>query len=556
MKRIVSVVLSVIMLVTVFTSCTGGSSPTPAPSTPTPAASTPAPATATPAPTTAAVTEPDPPARERITVTFATGTMTDINDEIGKWIMDLFDIDFVPVLVEGTDMLALMGATGDLPDMFGMQTFEDKNFYQWVEQGIIREIPRNLIDKYYHIQRVVDMSREGAIVRDFLGGRQMYLPRPSDVDPINISETSRLFFRKDWAENLGIDPPTTTDEFFEMMRAFTEDDPDGNGVNDTVGLLSAGNWFMSMMITMFSGVAIDGWVYENGEYIPGYYSERMIPGLEYLREMYSRGYIDPEYSVTGATASMEKFGQDVGGALFRNGGDPYWLMRTSRYYRDAHPSTNTEINVWRNHFGMLYPLLAPGNDRTYWVPRTEPGGTCFNANVSDEKLDRMLEWINWSEEPEQVEMGRYGVEGRTYAKGADGSIALFIDPSTGDYYQIWIEFPGLALIPRTHGDFRQQFNVEIPSTTHVDFRRDSLAINEKYDESVIDEGHAMILRFVTTPEMDDLLNYVDEGSAYAQIIMGREPVAEMFAKFRAECDAVGARAAIDSATALMRSYGY
>ncbi|WP_347835768.1 hypothetical protein [Gracilibacillus sp. JCM 18860] len=45
-----------------------------------------------------------------------------------------------------------------------------------------------------------------------------------------------IIYRKDWAENLGLEAPTTTDEFMEMVRAFTEDDPDGNGKDDTFGL--------------------------------------------------------------------------------------------------------------------------------------------------------------------------------------------------------------------------------------------------------------------------------------------------------------------------------
>src|SRR5690625_6385072 len=45
-----------------------------------------------------------------------------------------------------------------------------------------------------------------------------------------------IIYRKDWADNLGIEAPTTIEEFYEMNRAFTEDDPDGNGEDDTIGL--------------------------------------------------------------------------------------------------------------------------------------------------------------------------------------------------------------------------------------------------------------------------------------------------------------------------------
>lgn len=41
--------------------------------------------------------------------------------------------------------------------------------------------------------------------------------------------------RKDWLENLGLEVPKTIEELGEVARAFTEDDPDGNGIDDTVG---------------------------------------------------------------------------------------------------------------------------------------------------------------------------------------------------------------------------------------------------------------------------------------------------------------------------------
>jgi ABC-type glycerol-3-phosphate transport system substrate-binding protein len=42
-------------------------------------------------------------------------------------------------------------------------------------------------------------------------------------------------YRKSWLENLSLNVPNTVDEFYEVMRAFTYDDPDGNDVNDTFG---------------------------------------------------------------------------------------------------------------------------------------------------------------------------------------------------------------------------------------------------------------------------------------------------------------------------------
>jgi hypothetical protein len=39
--------------------------------------------------------------------------------------------------------------------------------------------------------------------------------------------------RKDWLDKLGLEIPKTTDDLYEVAKAFTELDPDGNGVDDT-----------------------------------------------------------------------------------------------------------------------------------------------------------------------------------------------------------------------------------------------------------------------------------------------------------------------------------
>ena len=45
-----------------------------------------------------------------------------------------------------------------------------------------------------------------------------------------------LWIRKDWLDKLGLDVPKTLDDVVEVARAFKNDDPDGNGVDDTWGL--------------------------------------------------------------------------------------------------------------------------------------------------------------------------------------------------------------------------------------------------------------------------------------------------------------------------------
>lgn len=78
--------------------------------------------------------------------------------------------------------------------------------------------------------------------------------------------------RKDWLDKLGISLPesgyVTTDQLYQILHAFTYDDPDGNGLNDTYGFTHYGN--ITTIFDFTFGVC--GWQEYDGEYMDLKYS--------------------------------------------------------------------------------------------------------------------------------------------------------------------------------------------------------------------------------------------------------------------------------------------
>lgn len=75
------------------------------------------------------------------------------------------------------------------------------------------------LDEFENLSQLREDTLENQKIDDKL--YSLYMGRPLSRHGI--------IYRKDWADNLGIEAPKNTDDFFEMLRAFTEDDPDGNG---------------------------------------------------------------------------------------------------------------------------------------------------------------------------------------------------------------------------------------------------------------------------------------------------------------------------------------
>src|SRR5699024_8047840 len=119
--------------------------------------------------------------------------------------------------------------------------------------------------------------------------------------------------RKDWLDNLGMEVPTNLDELYEMAYAFTYDDPDGNGVDDTYGLTASGTWNLQDIFQAF-GARLDSSgsgsiAYDPIEncWVDSMLKPEMVDCLTYLNKMYEEGLLDPELFTNSGSNMREKF---------------------------------------------------------------------------------------------------------------------------------------------------------------------------------------------------------------------------------------------------------
>ncbi len=118
-----------------------------------------------------------------------------------------------------------------------------------------------------------------------------------------------FLIRKDWLDKVGLDNPTSVDDLYEVMRAFTFDDPDGNGENDTYGYVAAikapNTWEH-----VFSAFGIPFNVLnllEDGTVTTYMKNPRYLECIEFLRKLYSEGILDPDFATMTQMESFERF---------------------------------------------------------------------------------------------------------------------------------------------------------------------------------------------------------------------------------------------------------
>lgn len=183
--------------------------------------------------------------------------------------------------------------------------FQPEFVQEWSSEGVLYELG-DLIDQYAPNYRAMT-SEEVQSYGFYNGGEYAMVDTRAETNIINFMS----YIRTDWLENLGLSMPTSFDELKEVIRAFTEDDPDGNGVDDTYG------WNFSQtgqsIIQNMMGVNAEMWVIENGEFVDGYVSNAMLEAYKFLEEIYDNDWADVEYLTD--TSGTKAFGDFMSGKL-------------------------------------------------------------------------------------------------------------------------------------------------------------------------------------------------------------------------------------------------
>lgn len=111
-------------------------------------------------------------------------------------------------------------------------------------------------------------------------------------------------WRGDWLENVGITKtPDTLEEFEEAFYKFANDDPDGNGKDDTYGLSLSGLPVIFGAFGYLPGYSAHDWhdwfwQDRDGELVFGAVQPEMKEALALINKWYEDGVLDPEF-ITG-----------------------------------------------------------------------------------------------------------------------------------------------------------------------------------------------------------------------------------------------------------------
>lgn len=245
---------------------------------------------------------------------------------------------------EYNQKLRLEMAAGTLPDIFIVR--DQNDLIQMAEAGMIWDMT-DVIEEYATEEMKEIWQSDGgiALAQATVGDRIYGAPaKQSDTDTF-----SYLWIRKDWLDQVGMEYPTTFEELEAIMEAFVKADFDGNGQDDTVGILLDKDLYYSIR-GLFSGFSAypEYWVEGENGLEWGGVSEANKAALSCLADWYQKGYISPEFITQDNTAARENMLAGKCGILYgghwlgHNFGDLHELDETSDWVAVPLPSATGE----------------------------------------------------------------------------------------------------------------------------------------------------------------------------------------------------------------------
>lgn len=216
-------------------------------------------------------------------------------------------------------------ASGDLPDVFPVTRQQLK---QLADSDMIADLTE------YYADYSSEMTKENYLLEGdamlnsaTFDGKLMGIP---NGDP-SIESAQFLWIRADWLKKLKLEPPKTMDDLLAISTAFTTQDPDGNGKDDTYGLaLSKGVYGGAMGSEgFFAGFHAypNFWTEDaNGKIAWGSTLPETKEGLKTLAEMYKRGEIDPEFGVKDGGKVAESIASGKIGISFGEQWHPFYPL--------------------------------------------------------------------------------------------------------------------------------------------------------------------------------------------------------------------------------------
>ncbi|MDQ0919203.1 extracellular solute-binding protein [Paenibacillus sp. V4I5] len=319
-----------------------------------------------------------------------------------------------------------------------------------------------------------------------------------------------IHYRKDWFDTMGLTPPKTLDDWYNIAKVLTLNDPDKNGKNDTYGLILEKKYNQDVSSTLtriaVSQGAPNKWKIEsNGNFTPEFTTEPFFQTMKLFKRLYEEKLINQDFAAVDGTETAKIYESGRGGIQLSGG--------------NAQSLQDKVVKVVPTAVMDAAPVEGPTGRR---LPG-EPGNAGFwaipKATVKTEaEMKKVLAFIDKLMDPKMATLLVKGVEGTHWADKGEFTEVLNRDADAKEVKPYRDTFPNR----------NENYNIAKKAKQPDLFRKNSQigAENEKYIvpnpahnllSGTYSERGKELEQMITDAETKFIMGKIDEAGWQAEV---------------------------------------
>ncbi|TDF92781.1 extracellular solute-binding protein [Paenibacillus piri] len=223
-----------------------------------------------------------------------------------------------------------------------------------------------------------------------------------------------LYYRHDWLTNVGIkEAPKNVEEYYQMLKAFTFNDPNKSGKQDTRGI-TEDKTFGTYTFPLLFG-APNGWGYINNQVIPEQMTKEYMDYLKFFKKLYDEKILNQDFATAPQKKPTDDFMQGVIGVR----GTTLENYRNEYYYNAAKVFPGGEVRAIPalvSTTGQKRVQKGPGFLGMYMFPKS--------SVKTEAELRQILTYFDRMYDDKLVKTVMLGVEGVHYQEESGGAVKI------------------------------------------------------------------------------------------------------------------------------------
>ncbi|WP_438347602.1 extracellular solute-binding protein [Paenibacillus sp. FA6] len=281
-------------------------------------------------------------------------------------------------------------ASGDLPDLMLVTDTSNAAFRNMAKQGAFWDLT-DMIKEYPNLMRFPDVTFTNNTIEGKLYGVPRVRPTEGNAQPL---------IRTDWLEKLNLSMPKTTDDLYQVMKAFKENAPDGQ--KDTVGLSGYVNQSdmgqFGFIQSAFTG-ASGKYKVQDDKLVDTTFDPEMRNSLEWFHKAFEEKLIPQDFALLKHDQAKDLMYAGKAGIFPDKPNQIPGMLKEIK----ASGQESADLEWQSSLTGAYGPYASKGNGHF--------GMFVISKKTSEEKVKKLLQFLDYGASDEGHELANYGIEG-------------------------------------------------------------------------------------------------------------------------------------------------